>query len=296
MIPPAALARRLRHRAGRAHPALRPDSAARKLPAPAPCSGRCRGVACVGDRFYGTRPLRSPALPSPLGRLCRQPSSPCAASSVAQLSVSSATTSRTGSCTTEPEDEPTQPFGTSGGGRGTRREVLTNVLTPRPAVPRRTRCACTRYRWRSSGCSTTSRRCSTSTASTRPTPTRSPCRSTPQRWSTSRCGSPRGRLAAELAWTRRGQLARKRLPKIAVASFHLRAPGGSGSGRERIPGGHPLVVRRGRGYRWARANPATARVEHRSDLRRRRRFCPARRHWKSLRHVRGGPRLLAKLT
>ena len=42
--------------------------------------------------------------------------------------------------------------------------------------------------------------------------------------------------------------------------------------------------------RWVRAAPPTLRVEHRVDHRRRRRFCPARRHWKSFAHVRGGQR------
>lgn len=103
--------------------------------------------------------------------------------------------------------------------------------------------------------------------------------------------------AAQLGWPPEELSPAKLFPKIAVASFlHLHAQEWERQWARAHPGGHPHLVRRGRGYRWARANPATSRVEHRSELRRRRRFCPARRHWKSLRHVRGGPRLLAKLS
>jgi len=42
--------------------------------------------------------------------------------------------------------------------------------------------------------------------------------------------------------------------------------------------------------RWVRATPEPVQVEHRADHRRARRFCPARRHWKSFAHVRGGRR------
>ncbi len=42
--------------------------------------------------------------------------------------------------------------------------------------------------------------------------------------------------------------------------------------------------------RWVRAAPPALQVEHRANHRRRRRFCPARRHWKSFAHVRGGRR------
>jgi len=57
---------------------------------------------------------------------------------------------------------------------------------------------------------------------------------------------------------------------------------------------HPRVSRRRR--RWAHAEFPTVHVERRSEHRRQRRFCPARRHWKSLVHVRGGRRFLAKLS
>jgi Transposase DDE domain len=54
---------------------------------------------------------------------------------------------------------------------------------------------------------------------------------------------------------------------------------------------HPHLIR----YHH-RAVLTSVRVERRSDHRRRRRFCEARRRWKSLAHVRGGRRFLRKLT
>jgi hypothetical protein len=56
---------------------------------------------------------------------------------------------------------------------------------------------------------------------------------------------------------------------------------------------HPHRIRR-RG--WVHTAFTTVHVERRSEHRRTRRFCPARRHWKSLAHVRGGRRFLAKLS
>jgi len=47
--------------------------------------------------------------------------------------------------------------------------------------------------------------------------------------------------------------------------------------------------------RWASVSVPLLLVEARSETRRRRRYCPARRHWKSLAHVRGG-RHLTKLS
>lgn len=89
----------------------------------------------------------------------------------------------------------------------------------------------------------------------------------------------------------------KLFPKIAVASFlYLHAQDWERQWRRRHPHAHPHIIIRWRAHRWARADAATVRVERRSDLRRRRRFCSARRHWKSLLHVRGGRRFLAKLS
>ena len=89
----------------------------------------------------------------------------------------------------------------------------------------------------------------------------------------------------------------KLFPKIAVASF-LYAYGQQlqRQWQRRHPRAHPHLVVRWRAHRWARTAAVNTRVEHRSDVRRRRRFCAARRHWKSLRRVRGGHRLLAKLS
>jgi Transposase DDE domain len=48
--------------------------------------------------------------------------------------------------------------------------------------------------------------------------------------------------------------------------------------------------------RWASLPVPALCVEPRHGIRRKRRYCPARRHWKSLKHVRGGRRFLAKLS
>lgn len=86
----------------------------------------------------------------------------------------------------------------------------------------------------------------------------------------------------------------KFFPKLAVAC-HLYVQEQQWE-RRLTRGGHrrhPCLIRR-RG--WVHTAFATVHVERRSEHRRKRRFCPARRHWKSLAHVRGGPRLLAKLS
>lgn len=57
--------------------------------------------------------------------------------------------------------------------------------------------------------------------------------------------------------------------------------------RRRHPRRHPQLVRRRR-LRWTRAPVVTVQVERRQGRRRTRRFCRARRHWKSFAHVRGG--------
>jgi hypothetical protein len=56
---------------------------------------------------------------------------------------------------------------------------------------------------------------------------------------------------------------------------------------------HPQRIRR---RAWVHTELGNVHVERRSAHRRRRRFCPARRRWKSLAHVRGGRRFLAELT
>jgi DDE family transposase len=89
----------------------------------------------------------------------------------------------------------------------------------------------------------------------------------------------------------------KLFPKIAVASF-LYAYGQQlqRQWQRRHPRAHPHLVVRWRAHRWTRTSAANTRVEHRSDVRRRRRFCAARRRWTSLRRVRGGHRFLAGLS
>ena len=89
----------------------------------------------------------------------------------------------------------------------------------------------------------------------------------------------------------------KLFPKIAVASFlYLHAQEWERQWRRRHPGAHPHLVIRWRAHRWTRTTAPNSHVEHRSEIRRRRRFCAARRHWTSLRLVRGGHRFLAKLS
>jgi len=89
----------------------------------------------------------------------------------------------------------------------------------------------------------------------------------------------------------------KLFPKVAVASFlYLHAQEWERQWRRRHSRTHPHLIVRWRAHRWTRAAGTTLSVERRGDVRRRRRFCAARHHWKSLRHVRGGQRFLAKLS
>src|SRR6266851_1416491 len=84
-------------------------------------------------------------------------------------------------------------------------------------------------------------------------------------------------------------------PKVVTATFlYLHAQQWERHWRQRHPRHHLCVV----AYRprWRRTSLGTLHVERRDDHRRSRRFCPARRHWKSLTHVRGGRRFLAKLS
>jgi Transposase DDE domain len=89
----------------------------------------------------------------------------------------------------------------------------------------------------------------------------------------------------------------KLFPKIAVASFlYLHAQEWERQWRRRHPGAHAHLVVRWRTHGWTHTAASNTHVEHRSEIRRRRRFCAARRHWKSFRLVRGGRRFLAKLS
>lgn len=88
----------------------------------------------------------------------------------------------------------------------------------------------------------------------------------------------------------------KFFPKVAVASFlYLHAQKWEQQWRRRHPLAHAHLIR-WRPHGWTRTGAPTIQVEPRADSRRRRRFCAARRRWKSLRRVRGGQRFLAKLS
>lgn len=60
----------------------------------------------------------------------------------------------------------------------------------------------------------------------------------------------------------------------------------------RLNAGRRLRMIDWRAERWASVAVPALHVETRTGSRRRRRFCPARRHWKSLAHVRGGRQLM----
>src|SRR5713226_8128490 len=78
-------------------------------------------------------------------------------------------------------------------------------------------------------------------------------------------------------------------PKVVTATFlHLHRQQWEREIRTRYRHLHLRLVAGRR--RWVRAAPEPVQVEHRADHRRTRRFCPARRHWKSFAHVRGGRR------
>jgi hypothetical protein len=83
-------------------------------------------------------------------------------------------------------------------------------------------------------------------------------------------------------------------PKVAAAC-HLYLQEQQWDRRLARRGGraHPHVIRQ---RPWAHTTLPSVQVEHRSEHRRRRRFCAARRRWTSLRHVPGGRRFLATLS
>lgn len=82
----------------------------------------------------------------------------------------------------------------------------------------------------------------------------------------------------------------KFFPRVAAATF-LSLLEQRWEQRLRRRHRHPHLIRR-----HHRASLTAVQVEHRSEHRRRRRFCAARRRWKSIAHVRGGRRFLAKLS
>jgi hypothetical protein len=100
--------------------------------------------------------------------------------------------------------------------------------------------------------------------------------------------------AMQLGWPPERISQAKFFPKLAVACYlHLQEQQWERQFR-RGPGAHLRLLRSRRP--WARTTGTTINVERRSDHRCRRRFCAARRHWKSLAHVRGGHRFLATLS
>lgn len=84
----------------------------------------------------------------------------------------------------------------------------------------------------------------------------------------------------------------KFFPKVA-AVFYLAVLEQRWERELRRRGGraHPQVI-----HRRHRARFSTVQVEHRSEHRRRRRFCVARGRWKSMAHVRGGKRFIRELS
>ena len=80
-------------------------------------------------------------------------------------------------------------------------------------------------------------------------------------------------------------------PKVVTATFlYLHEQQWERQWRRQHPRHHLCVVAGRR--RWRRTALGPLQVEPRDDHRRRRRFCPARRQWKSFKHVRGGRRFI----
>lgn len=83
----------------------------------------------------------------------------------------------------------------------------------------------------------------------------------------------------------------KFFPRVAVACYlYGLEQQWANDFRRRHPGAHFRLSWRRR--RWARTTLAALHVERRRDHRRQRRFCPARRHWKSFAHVPGGRKFI----
>jgi len=95
--------------------------------------------------------------------------------------------------------------------------------------------------------------------------------------------------AAQVGWAPERLSPAKFYPKVATATYlYLHRQQWEREIRTR---GRHLHLRLVGGRRcWVRAAPEPVEVEHRADHRRRRRFCAARRRWKSFAHVRGGRR------
>jgi hypothetical protein len=101
--------------------------------------------------------------------------------------------------------------------------------------------------------------------------------------------------AAQLGWPPERISPAKFFPKLAVAChLHLQEQQWARQFYRHGSRAHPRLIHRRRP--WVHTASTTVDVERRSESRRHRRYCPARRHWKSLAHVRGGRRFLAKLS
>ena len=95
--------------------------------------------------------------------------------------------------------------------------------------------------------------------------------------------------AAQVGWAPERLSPAKFFPKVATATYlYLHRQQWEREIRTRYRRLHLRLV--GDRRCWVRTTPAALEVEHRDDPRRTRRFCPARRRWKSLAHVRGGQR------
>jgi hypothetical protein len=80
-------------------------------------------------------------------------------------------------------------------------------------------------------------------------------------------------------------------PKVVTATFlYLHEQQWERQWRQQHPRHHLCWVAGRR--RWRRSALGPLQVERRDEDRRHRRFCPARRQWKSLAHVRGGRRFI----
>ena len=97
--------------------------------------------------------------------------------------------------------------------------------------------------------------------------------------------------AAQVGWEPERLSPAKFYPKVATATYlYLNRQQWEREIRTRYRHLHLRLV--GGRRRWVRAAPEPMEVERRVEHRRLRRFCPARRHWKSFAHVRGGWRFM----
>jgi hypothetical protein len=95
--------------------------------------------------------------------------------------------------------------------------------------------------------------------------------------------------AAQVGWAPERLSPAKFFPKVATATYlYLHRQQWEREVRPRYRRLHLRLV--GDRRCWVRTTPAPLEVERRDDHRRIRRFCLARRRWKSLAHVRGGQR------